>query len=569
LEFQEKNYPRALAAYRRALERSEDPLLTGTILNAVARVQRKSGLLDDAIATYERIVRDHGGVVIPGGMPLGPSAALEICALTGELGESEKALGELKGLYRSLLRRKWLLEKAEFEFFVSRGKDLRGILVAGRPANLDTSSFKREFEALDDEEEEASKNTERLLAFQEGAAPALEARTKNAGQPDSSKLSFARLALDIGDQTYLVSVQRRDARPGRAPDSTWGIIIDAARLGEDVLRPALSDHLPSGETSWAVKSRDGATLLISGDAAPGPMILRTNFAAGFPDWSLEFQQAPAHLIKTFLLSRHGLYSFVFLLIAGILVFGLVLTIRSVSHELELARMKSDFVSTVSHEFKSPLTSIRQLAEMLQAGRVPSEERRQKYYDVLLEQSERLTLLTDNILSLAKIEEGRAEFTFETTDIRILLTEVVSSFQERVRHEGFEIRLDVEGALPALVVDRTALAQALANLLDNAVKYSGDSRRISVGASREENDVAISVRDFGVGIKEEDLERVFERFYRGGDALTRTVKGSGLGLTLVKEIVEAHGGRISAVSESGKGSTFSIRLPLPRGEGEHR
>jgi signal transduction histidine kinase len=293
---------------------------------------------------------------------------------------------------------------------------------------------------------------------------------------------------------------------------------------------------------------------------------RTNFVSNAPDWTLEFHQAPPRLLKAFLLSRRGLYSLVFLLIAGILIFGLVLTIRSVSHELELARMKSDFVSTVSHEFKSPLTSIRQLAEMLQSGRVPSEERRQKYYDVLLEQSERLALLTDNILSLAKIEEGRAEFTFETTDISVLLSEVVTSIQDRVRHEGFDIGLDVEGPIPLLAVDRTALAQAVTNLVDNAIKYSGDSRRISVSASLEEKAVAIAVEDFGVGIKKEDFPRLFERFYRGGDELTRTVKGSGLGLTLVREIVAAHRGKVHVESEPGKGSVFSIRLPLPQRKG---
>jgi len=256
---------------------------------------------------------------------------------------------------------------------------------------------------------------------------------------------------------------------------------------------------------------------------------------------------------------------VFVLIAGILAFGLVLTIRSVSHELELARMKSDFVSTVSHEFKSPLTSIRQLSEMLQSGRVPSEERRQQYYDVLLEQSERLALLTDNILSLAKIEEGRAEFAFETTDISALLANAVSSFQERVRHEGFDIELNIQGQIPHAAVDRTALSQAITNLLDNAIKYSGDSRKVAVRAAAEEPFVIIAVQDFGVGIKKEDIDRVFERFFRGGDELTRTVKGSGLGLTLVKEIVEAHRGKVLVESEPGKGSVFSIRLPLSQGK----
>jgi signal transduction histidine kinase len=339
------------------------------------------------------------------------------------------------------------------------------------------------------------------------------------------------------------------------------MIVDAVRLREDILRPALGARFPSGELAWIVRSRDGAALASSERPAEGPATFRMNFASNFPDWTLEFHQAPPQLLKTFLLSRRGLYFFIFLLITGILVFGLALTLRSVSHELELARMKSDFVSTVSHEFRSPLTSIRQLAEMLQSGRVPSDERRQKYYDVLLEQSERLALLTDNILSLAKIEEGRAEFDFAPTDIAALLTEIVTSIQERVRHEGFEIGLDVERALPRLAVDRTAFSQAVTNLVDNAIKYSGDSRRISVSARVEGQGVAIAVRDFGIGIKQEDFDRVFVRFYRGGDELTRAVKGSGLGLTLVKEIVAAHRAKIDVESEPGKGSVFTIRLPL--------
>jgi len=566
LEFQQKNYPRALAAYRQALGRTNDPRLVGMILNAMARIQKKSGLLKEAVSTYEDIVRDYGGVVIPGGMPLGPSAALEICGLSRELEDFVKSLQTSVGLYRSLLRRDWNLDRAEFDFFVQRAKSHIEAFFSSPPPGVDLQAFRTEFQVLRDEEAESRKRTDRMIVFQESAAPALEAKAKIAGGAEASIPPFARLALDIGNISYLVSIERPAARAGSASDKAWGILIDAERLRENVLRPALRDNFPSGETSWAVKGRDGAVMQSSENPTSGPVTFRTNFASNFPDWTLEFHQAPPRLIKTFLLSRRGLYSFVFLLIAGILIFGLALTIRAVSHELELARMKSDFVSTVSHEFKSPLTSIRQLAEMLQSGRVPSEERRQKYYDVLLEQSERLAMLTDNILSLAKIEEGRAEFTFETTDISVLLTEVVTSIQERVRHEGFEIGLDVERALPLIAVDRTALSQAVTNLVDNAIKYSGDSRRISVGASLEERAVAIAVEDYGIGIKKEDIDRVFERFYRGGDELTRTVKGSGLGLTLVKEIVAAHRGRVHVESEPGKGSVFSIRLPLPESKG---
>jgi len=566
LEFQRKDFPRALAAYRQALGGAEDPRLAGMLMNAIARVQRESDLLREAVSTYERIVRERSGVIIPGGLPLGPSASLEICMLTRELEDFAKSLRTSIGLYRSLVRREWILERAEYEFFVSRAKNHIEELLASQPHGTDLVLFRREFQNLGDEDAESRQRTERVIVFEAGAVSALQAKTTIAGDPEVSNRPFARLTLDIGNLTYLVSMERPTARAGNGSRTVWGIIIDAERLRENALEPALRNQFPPGEASWDVKGRDGVVLLSSENPAAGPVTFRTNFSSDFPDWSLEFRQPPPPLIKAFLLSRRGLYSLVFLLIAGILIFGLVLTIRSVSHELELARMKSDFVSTVSHEFKSPLTSIRQLAEMLQSGRVPSEDRRQKYYDVLLEQSERLSLLTDNILSLAKIEEGRAEFAFETTDISALLTAVVSAIQDRVRHEGFEIGLEVQGTLPLLPVDRTSLSQVVTNLIDNAVKYSGDSRKISVSASVKEQSLLIAVRDFGVGIKKEDLDRIFERFYRGGDELTRTVKGSGLGLTLVKEIVEAHSGKVDVESEPGKGSVFSIRLPLAHREG---
>jgi signal transduction histidine kinase len=224
-------------------------------------------------------------------------------------------------------------------------------------------------------------------------------------------------------------------------------------------------------------------------------------------------------------------------------------------------MKSDFVSTISHEFKSPLSSIRQLAEMLQSGRVPSEDRRQEYYDVLVEQSERLTLLIDNILDFAKIEEGRKKFDFQLLDIGSLLQQIVSVIQDQVRHKDFVIQLEIEKPIPVIQADKESVSQAITNLIDNAVKYSGEARNIVVRALAEEKYLIITVKDFGIGIKKEEIDKIFERFYRGGDELTRTVKGSGLGLTLVKQIVEAHHGNVSVESEVGKGSTFTVRIPL--------
>jgi signal transduction histidine kinase len=326
------------------------------------------------------------------------------------------------------------------------------------------------------------------------------------------------------------------------------------------LARSIGGQVDSETTDWAVRGRDGITILARADPPEGTVALNATFAGDFPPWLIEFYQRPQNPYKRLLASSQSVYFYMFLLIAAILVFGLVLTVRAVTQELELARLKSDFVSTVSHEFKSPVTSIRQLAEMLQAGRVPDEERRRRYYDVLVEQSSRLSSLVINILDLARIEEGRKEFRFEAIDVGELLRDIATTVQHRVGHEGYVIEADIAKELLPVSGDKDAITQAVTNLIDNAIQYSDDAKQINLSGSLHDELVTIAVEDFGVGIPDDDFDKIFDRFYRGGDALTRSVKGSGLGLTLIQEIVEAHGGTVHVESTLGEGSKFSIRLP---------
>jgi signal transduction histidine kinase len=561
LEFREKNYPKALAAYRQALKLAVEPQSKGEILNAVARVQKKSGLLREAAASYEKISRDYGSVILSDGIPLGAAARLEHAAVLRDLNDGAGSVSTLLELYQSMLRPEWSSGRAQFEFFSARVKDSIEEFLTPAPSGLDPDSIKQKLKRLETQEKQKRERTERAIAFQVGAVPALE--SKLAGNGEGSAGDALRLTMDIGRYSYLVSIPKPGAEDLERRRETWGLILDTQNLRDNILQPALLRYVSSKDLSWVTRDRNGSRVLSSSGAPSGPATIRTDFVSRFPDWTLEFYQQPPDLLRTFLGSPRGIYSYMFLLIGGILVFGLVLTIRTVSHELELARMKSDLVSTISHEFKSPLAAIRQLAEMLHSGRLPSEERRQKYYDILLEQSERLSLLIDNVLNLARIEEGRREFFFEAADLGVLLQEVVSSIREQVGHEGFEINFEAGKEIVTAQVDREALSQALANLLDNAVKYSGDSRKVMVRLSVEDEQAVIVVRDSGIGIRKDELDKVFERFYRCGDELTRTVRGTGLGLSLVKEIVAAHGGSVHVESEPGKGSTFSIRLPLGR------
>jgi signal transduction histidine kinase len=392
--------------------------------------------------------------------------------------------------------------------------------------------------------------------FLEAGGEELAARIPSAGP--GARVAGVRFPLEISGQSFLVAVPEQSAGPG----GVVGVLLDAGALGA-IVEGALAALADPRATEWVLKGRDGRTVLPPDASPTGPISLNATFPGNFPPWLLELHRRPQSPMRLLFASSRSLYLYMFLLIGTILVFGLVLTVRAVSQELELARLKSDFLSTVSHEFRSPLTSIRHVAEMLQSGSVPSEERRLRYYDLLVEQATRLSSLVTNVLDLARIEEGRQEFRFEAVDPGELVRELVDATRQRVRHEGFVVEARLQEPLPAVRADRVALTQALSNLLDNAIRYSGESKRIDLLASADDTHLILAVADQGVGIPAEERGKVFDRFFRGGNPLTRSVKGSGLGLALVKEIVEAHGGTMQVQSEVGRGSTFSIRLPLTR------
>jgi len=558
-EFQQKNYRTALSHYQQAFRLASDSRAKGELLNAVARVQKKSSLLQEAIDSYKVLVKDYGQERLSTGVLLGIAARLEIGSLYLFLENPSSAGQTFVELYRALLQGNWKLEKAQYDFFTKSLKDSLDNIFSQIPVSSELESLKNDFQKLNDRETTQKEKTEELLAFQERATSDLLSR--GAQESGWTQNSAKRFTLEIERQSFLTVLFKEDVDNKTQNRRHWGFLIDQNSIASEVKASILKNLISAKETGWIVRDREGKPILSSEVLPVASINAQANFKGNFPDWQLELSHQDPRLFESFLTSRRGIYFFMFLLIGGILIFGSILTVRTVSRELELARMKSDFVSTISHEFKSPLTSIRQLAEMLQSGRIPSDERRQKYYDVLVEQSERLSLLTENVLNFARIEEGKKEFRFELVDIKAMFKDIVSPIQERVSHDGFELELKMESSLPSIQADSDSINQAVTNLIDNAIKYSGEKKRVIVRVFVEDNTLAISVRDFGVGVEKEELNRVFDRFYRGGDELTRTIKGSGLGLTLVKQIVEAHKGTVTVKSTKGQGSIFTIRLPL--------
>lgn len=245
--------------------------------------------------------------------------------------------------------------------------------------------------------------------------------------------------------------------------------------------------------------------------------------------------------------------------------GIVLAYRNVSRELALAKVKSDFVSNVSHELRTPLSLIRLYAETLELGRLSSPGKHQEYYEIIRKESERLSSLINNILDFSRIEAGKKEYSFRETDMADLVRSTLDSYRFEIEQNGFQYEQKIDNNLPQLRVDREAIARSLLNLVNNAVKYSGTEKYLGVHLYQRNGGVNIEVVDHGIGIPLKEQLKIFEKFYRVGDPLVHNTKGSGLGLSLVRHIVQAHGGIVAVESAPGRGSKFIITLPLQNSE----
>jgi signal transduction histidine kinase len=237
-----------------------------------------------------------------------------------------------------------------------------------------------------------------------------------------------------------------------------------------------------------------------------------------------------------------------------------LIIRAVTRERATARLQSDFVAAVSHEFRTPLTTLHQFTERLREHPVMPDDMRRVCYDAQLRATHRLTRLVESLLDFGRMDAGAQPYRFEHVDCADLVEAVVDDFRPDAQAAGHEVRLQRNGAAP-VEADGAAIARAVRNLLDNAVKYSPGAAIVDVDVHRAGEEAVIAVRDRGIGIPPGERATVFGRFQRGAEARTRGIKGTGLGLAMIDQIVKAHHGRVELDSQTGEGSTFRIHLPI--------
>ena len=535
LEIRDRDYAAASAAYRALLApASTNPHLRLAIEQRLARSLRKAGRVTDALAVLDQIIEAHQSA----GGPSVAAAWYDRCAVLEEAGRRQELQNCAVGLYTGLVDGKWKLEKPLYEFYADGARRWTQA-VAGRTDVARLMARETSQLALTGAAEAALRAwraerrrelTGHLVLTDRGSPMVLAWRTGTQGDTALLVLGPGAAATRI----FAPLVARYAS--GHAVSIAASRVVVYPRSGD----AGRAGTVPAGTTT----SAQAAAVITLDD---GSIV-----------WRVTAQPDAARDARPGVTMRTGVYLGTLALMLMSVALAGYFAIRTVRKELEVARLKSEFVSAVSHEFRSPLSAISHLAELLDAGRVKDGDRKREYYRLIHGESGRLRRLVENLLNFARIEEGRQQFRLERISLAPWLQSTVGEFQASPAAAGKEVVVDFAPDLPAVRVDAEAMTLVLGNLLDNAVKYSPHSARVWVQASVVNDGVEIRVRDEGVGIADEDRVHIFERFYRAHDS--GTVAGAGLGLALVQRIVAAHGGTVDVESRVGEGSTFRVRLP---------
>jgi two-component system, OmpR family, phosphate regulon sensor histidine kinase PhoR len=491
----------------------------------LARVCRRAGRIPEALDAYRRLAIIDAVTI--DGTPASLLARRERCRLLAEAGRREELKREAAALRGDLASGRWTLDHVAW------------LLAAGDVARFDGSPL------TPTPEQQAFSDVLEWL-WQEWQRPGV------AGFPPSG-----RRAVYAGDMVITLlwrSASDRVEAVAAAPSLVRGWADSASALVRQVdARLSLTDG--SGHILFGTSKSPGqGTVRRTPDETrlPWTLTLTPGDSAKEPE---EFR------VRRRLLTA-GLVAIVVLLSAGSYLLW-----RLVERELAVARLQTDFVSAVSHEFRTPLTSLGHFTELLQEQDEPSPSERQAFYSALARNTKRLRRLVESLLDFARMEAGRRPYDLHTVDAGSLAEQVVGEFRKEAEPHGFAVNLDV--APPAehqVEADPAALTHALWNLLDNAVKYSGDARTVWVSVKSLPGGTAISVRDQGVGIPARERKEIFRKFVRGEQARRLGVEGTGIGLAIVSHIVRAHGGKVTVESRPGEGSTFTIELPKSREQG---
>jgi len=556
-EFINRNLTESIKLYKEALAVSASSRERALLLSRIGRCYFKLGEYRKAIDEYKKMLDLENKTIKIGNIPAAVIALSQIADSYEAMKAYEEQYNILLELYQHLLDQPWDLAGGDYLYYLKSVSEK--IHNSGIPVS-NVNSAERNVEDLLIREEKLLKEISFIEFIDQDILPAIESELRK-GSPSELKSHY--ISREVNDSAFQLSYFKL---PGAFQQSQL-LALCYQFEKEYILSNLFHEVLASVEFGKdilvGILDQNDSVLYIQDEHQLPEYLVTAGFSQQFAGWKVAMFDPDGKSIEQLTGKEKRLYLMLFAGIIVVMLIGIILMVRAVIHESEISRLKSEFVSNVSHELKTPLALIRMFGETLDSGIVTDEKKRRKFYSIIRKESERLTHLINNVLDFSRMDAGVKEYNFRETDLVEVVRNSLEVYKFQISDNGFNIESDLPDESINLKIDRDAISQVLLNLLNNAVKYSDEKKYILVKVSRNTTSALISVSDHGVGISKEELKKIFDKFYRVLDASTKETRGSGLGLTLAKHIVEAHGGTIEVESEVGKGSRFTLCIPLNR------
>jgi signal transduction histidine kinase/tetratricopeptide (TPR) repeat protein len=522
-EFAQKNFTRASRLYNQAVNGADQSVQKEYARLLLARTFWKSGNNSEALIHYQKLLSLPYNLTDEYGIPLSLYAAGRLL----ELSNSHEEI--IKSIQKEMNQKHWLSPGASY---------LLSDLIEELEQKAQNQSIQQIVQECKLLLQKYIQKQEQALALQNDFLTL--GLSANQGRSSDKERSHW---VSYGENSWLVSLAESVSE--KLP---LVIVVDV----EDILVSLQQD---CGFTKTFPVDYE-----FVGDDNPSGLSLGPDF----PGMKIVFAENQESLFSEPWIVQPIFYLLALFLILGITLFGAYLLWRDVRREVSMADMRSQFVSSVSHELKTPLTAIRMFAETMRMGRSKDPKAHEEYLDTIVNESQRLTRLLNNVLDFSKIEQGKRIYHPEQASLYEIIQSAARAMEYPLSQQGFSLEVKTEEGLPDVCVDRDAIEQAVLNLLHNAMKYSGESRDIGFCLQKKDDHAIIKVVDHGIGIAPQEQQKIFDKFYRVPSPENERIVGTGLGLALVSHIVEAHKGYLEIESTLGKGSTFSIYLPLETG-----
>jgi signal transduction histidine kinase len=486
------------------------------------------------------------------------TARLQLADCYLESGEDEYGLKEALGAFNEILLNWSDLTENQLKTYTSIAIETSINILDKKPDVFSAKEkYVKEFEDLKADYQDKIEQWQIINDLENECIPELQ---REFLQTNTYSQNTFRYSKKIGDENFLILSSLIMDNNKTVAHGLLGVKINSVFFENDLLKKIIEDVWLNENANLVITDLKGR--VIFGEKTPSNELsgITSFFNDNFPPWRIEItnNQFEEILFKGIYKS---FYFWTILTIIIILIFGVFLIMKTIVHEMDVLKLKSELVSSVSHEFKTPITSIKALTERLLDEKVKDPARMKEYYSVILGDADNLSRLVSNFLDSAKIEEGKKQYDFEETNIKQWMTRIITILRNKSPQKGIEFNSRFSADIPHIAMDKNAMEQVINNLMDNAIKFSSGKIVVEIFVEKDENSLFIKVRDNGIGIHKEDLNKIFDKFYRGRNAPMHTSTGTGLGLTLVRQIIEAHSGEISVESKVGSGSTFTIILPL--------